>query len=289
MSGHVQISYWKIYIPPRMIQKILNQASSGSTLLHQSAFPWLLSSQYKPKSYSLWQFLKRKHLLNIGTTRINGLLKGIDSPYGFPQDFLPDASKVLQETFASLSRPDVNIILLSKNMEEDIAKKYLAGWEILRQQSKSVSLTLIEPKVKINGYYFTYGPFPIPNNFVGQDWLDSITFILPKEDAEFTSHPRQTEIVKIATESGCYVRIDCSVECKVDYTIKDIQSDIPLIRDSRKSFECSFTSPFFTPWDEIFRFENGKWVLNWKWKISDIDGASKQVREDRKEFEKVLE
>ena len=172
---------------------------------------------------------------------------------------------------------------LDDYMISSLADNFVSGTESLKENDMRVEFVWHQqPTITVDGFYFTYGPFPPPKDYVNQDWLDFITYVVPKEDADFHSQPRQQEIAKAAAKEGCYIRIDTIVDCDLEFVVKSYLSDIPLLRDRRIRMGVSFMSPHFDPWDEIFTLqEDQSWKLRWNWKISDIDGVcGKKIRFD---------
>ncbi len=231
--------------------------------------------------------MKKIHLKNIGATRLKGrfssckslifsigLLK--DEAYNFPYQFYTDATETLINSFGILSDPNQmksGGCDLDQVMIASLADTFKSGFESLHSNDLQVEFIWHEkPKISLDGFYFTYGPFPVPDGYLNQDWLDFITYVVPKEDAEFQSQPRQQEVAKNAEKAGCYIRIDTVVDCDLEFVVKNLSGNIPLLREHRKRLEVSFMSPHFDPWDEIFDIQNDEsWKLRWSWKICDID------------------
>jgi hypothetical protein len=208
--------------------------------------------------------------MNMGLVRARKLFK--DEAYPFPFQFEKDAVRIVKECFLQLSADKAdNEEFLKSIMVEGLAKKYVEGFKSLRQDSKVPSYLLHSVSgMKINGMHFTYGPFPPPEGYIGQEWFDLITIMLPKEDAVFESHPRQKQLMERAEGEGCHIRIDTTVELDLEFVLSNAQS-LPLLRDRREFVDISFTSPHFTPWDTIFDLDaDGNWKLNWNWKIANI-------------------
>ncbi|KAJ3306025.1 hypothetical protein HDV03_000562 [Kappamyces sp. JEL0829] len=260
----------------------LADLSPAHTTLGTTMYPWKLSGEKrKEPGYGFFQLMKRKHLLNIGTSRMKGLLKGDDGPYAWPWQFQVDTNKVLLEAFATLSHPEQSLQLdrLRPLLIDGLAQTFVSSNARLRDQDVTATWSWTQaPKISVEGFYFTYGPFPPPPDYVGQDWIDQLTYVIPKEDAEFTSHPRQKEIIAQAAKAGCFVRVDTKVDWDVTFCLKTRSSNLPLLKDSRSSFSVSFMSPHFDPWDEIFVLQpDESWKLAWTWKLCDIDGVAFQL------------
>jgi hypothetical protein len=215
--------------------------------------------------------MKSKHFINSGTERARKLFK--NDAYAFPHQFQTDASNLVKESFRLLSSSDSKSKeMLEKYMVQGLASKFQIGNDNLSKQNQSASFSITsDPIIVINSFHFTYGPFPIPPDYVAQDWFEFITIMLPKEDSVFESHPRQNELLSKAEDQGCHFRVNTTVEMEIEFTINNAQS-LPLIRDKRQFIDISFTTPHFSPWDQIFDLQSdGTWKLNWDWKIFDID------------------
>lgn len=220
----------------------------------------------------IWGIIKQRHLRNIGTSRARGLLK--EDVYHVPLQLQEDAARVIETAFETLNSDKVTELEgLNGLMLQSLAEEFIAGNKRMVDDGIKVNfISHTKPKVTIEGYYFTYGPFPIPDNYVPQSWLDFITFVIPIEDADFESHPKQNEITAKAANEGCYFRIDTRVDWDLEFVLTCTTTDVVLVRDRRKILNVSFLSPHFTPWDEIFHLQkDGRWKLAWDWKISDID------------------
>jgi hypothetical protein len=233
-------------------------------------YPWKISlSQEIP---SIWASFKMKHLEKAGEKLANSLLK---EAYHFPMNFTKDSLKVVSKTLEVLSEDGANKSKLLETMADGIAQLYVDGFKKLEKEEKSVEF-LFQPKdVKITGFHFTFGPLEIPNGYVQQEWFEFVTIILPEADSTFVSHPRQNELLEMAKLQGCHFRVDCLVRGDLEFVL--YRKDLPLLRDKRDSFKVSFTSPHFTPHQEIFKLKNdGTWELLWNWKIIDIDDSLKK-------------
>jgi hypothetical protein len=216
---------------------------------------------------SIWSFLVEKHLVKLGTSKINELLKRQDCDYIFPQNFLDDATFALGNVAKAKE-----LSVLKQYLTDDLGVKVHQSIKNLHESNKIFDLNYSHQNLKIRGFDFTIGQYPIPKDFVGQTWLNSITFVIPKEHEKFHSHPRQQELVDAAHKQGCHVKISCTLDCKLDLVVKDKSTGLVLRRDSYSEFYVSFISPHFTPYDDIFtRQPDGSCKLNWIWKICEFE------------------
>jgi hypothetical protein len=248
-----------------MKRTIFNKAKSLAL-----EYPWSLETNAKPIG-SFWGTIRTKHLLNLGFIRARKLFK--DEAYPFPYQFETDAADIVTNCFSLLSSPQAaDSTKLEKYMVEGLVNKYRQGFINLEKTDRVPSYVLhSKPKVRLNSMHFAYGPFPPPKDYIGQEWFDFITILLPKEDAHFESHPRQNQLLEQAEGQGCHVRIDTTIEMDIEFVLSNTQS-LPLLRDRRQFLDISFTSPHFTPWDTIFDLQpDGTWKLNWDWKIANIN------------------
>ena len=215
---------------------------------------------------SFWGFLVERHLVKLGISKINALLRRQDCEYVFPQNFYDDANSVLQNV-ANLQSLDLNS--LKQHMTEELAIECSNSIQNLHQNGKAFETRFAHPSLKIRGFDFSIGQYPIPEGYVEQTWLTSITYIIPKEDEKFKSHQKQQALVDTAHRYGCHVEIMCSLDCDFDLTIKDESTGLVLSRESYTKFDVSFISPHFTPYDDIFTLQtDGSCKLSWNWKIS---------------------
>lgn len=100
-----------------------------------------------------------------------------------------------------------------------------------------------------------------------------MTLIVPGNETNFISHAHQKELLKTASDAGVYMKLTTRVDVDIEFILSDVEKNLVLLRDRRKSLDVVFVSPHFTPWDEMFDLqENGGWVLKWKWRICDMDG-----------------
>ncbi|KAI8892810.1 hypothetical protein BC833DRAFT_610595 [Globomyces pollinis-pini] len=252
----------------RSLTRFLNSKS-----IPEYPFPWYLStSKNVNHSLSFWQSIKQKHLVNCGIERAakNHLN---DEYYDFPFRFYDDVVIILHNFFETLSNPNkYDHDHLSTLMTKGLANQFIDGLQLSKSMGQFPKFVLhSQPKVRLRGVHFTYGPYPVPSNYCPQEW-DYITIMVPEEDAQFTSYKKNHQLLKEAMDQGCYFRIKATIDCDLEFAIIDSKSDIPLMRDRRKSFDMTFTSPHFTPWDTIFELdEGGKYRLAWDWRISDVD------------------
>jgi hypothetical protein len=235
-------------------------------------YPWTLETNTLARPIpSFWDTIRSKHLLNMGYSRARKLFK--DEAYPFPYQFEADASKIITNCLKLLSSEQGAIpAKLQEFMVDGMVNRYKAGTDQLIETDKAPSYVFhSSPNIRINAMHFTYGPFPPPENYVSQKWLDFMTIMLPKDEAIFESHPRQNELMKNAENEGCYLRIDTTAEFDIEFVISNSQG-LPFLRDRRSFLDVSFTSPHFNPWDIIFDLQSdGTWKLNWDWKIVNID------------------
>jgi hypothetical protein len=112
--------------------------------------------------------------------------------------------------------------------------------------------------------------------YKSQQWFDFLTINLPEQHSIFHSHQRQNELLKIAKSQGVHFKINTTIQCDLQFAIFN-KNDLPLVRDQRDFINVDFTSPHFTPFDEIFVLQgDGSWRLCWDWKIVDIDGVAER-------------
>ncbi|KAI8815864.1 uncharacterized protein EV422DRAFT_547883 [Fimicolochytrium jonesii] len=239
-----------------------------------STYPWLLSSlpARRPRP-TFWSALKEKHFLALGTARAR---KHLHHPtYDFPDQFNIDAAAVTQELLTLLGDPRTagDEDRLRDVMVKQLANRFAAGYRSMQAKGQDVRYTLTgTPRVTVSGLHFHYGPYPPPEGYARQQWWQFIELVIPAEDAQFTSHPRQKEIMKHAEDDGVYFKIDTRVDLDLEFVVVDKTSGMPLIRDRRRRVELQFVSPHFTPWDEVFELDaEGEWLLRWKWRVSDVD------------------
>ena len=230
-------------------------------------FPWQLSSIENKPLPAVMDTIKQAHYRNLGITRARKLLK--DDAYNFPKQFNLDSAKVFVDTLDALP---TNESKLKDLMTMELYELYAKGLSRLASKKETISFEFhSEPKVRVNKLHFYYGPSPIPENYITQNWLDLISITLPQEDAVFESHGRQSELMQRAEKEGCYFRIDTTIDVDLEFTLFN-ENGLPLIRDCRSFVDVEFTSPHFTPFDEIFDLqEDGTWKLGFPWRIVDID------------------
>ena len=247
-----------------------------------TTYPWKLRAEKeREKGNNLWAVIKKKHLLNIGTSRIKDLLRSEDAPYSWPYQFELDTQELLTHAFKAMSDRKRNSVTtaLSNYMIEGLANSFASSNRMLiKDQDLLVSWRwTAPPKIYVNGFYFTYGPFPVPQDYIAQDWIDQITYMIPQEDAAFDSYPRQKELTTACEREGCIIRVDTIVEWPMDFYVTLASTGVPILKDTRNNFHMSFMSPHFTKWDEIFQYQpDGTWRLAWHWKLSDIDGVARK-------------
>ncbi|KAL2913154.1 hypothetical protein HK105_207395 [Polyrhizophydium stewartii] len=250
------------------------KSSAGSVEHLLVDYPWLLSTAPPREAWpTLWQVLKQKNFLKVATKRAMAHLK--HPTYDFPSQFLADAGGVTRAFFAALSDPATarSSDALQPLMVRGLARLFADGHASLAAKRHRPSFVLHSPpKLRLKSIHLTYGPYPSPPDYVAQDWFEFIRLVVPVEDSDFESHPRQREVLKQAEDDGVYMRITTSIDCDLEFTLTDEESGIPLVRDRRDRVDLQFISPHFTPWDDLFYTdESGEQRLGWPWRISDVD------------------
>jgi hypothetical protein len=242
-----------------------------------SNFPWKLSSQVHQKPLpSVWESIKTEHLKNLGIVRARGLLR--NDAYNFPDQFNADALEVFNESVQKLSvKGGPSQDDLEQLMDPGLASLYCRGLADLREHGQSIAfVTKSKPLLRINQIDFTYGPLPVPEDHIAQNWFNYITLIIPKDQSQFKTHQHQNYLLEQAGKIGCSFRLDCTIKLDLEFVLSN-ENELPLLRDQRSSIQVTFTSPHFNPWDEIFNLqEDGTWKLAFRWKIVDIDDVYKE-------------
>ncbi|KAJ3256390.1 hypothetical protein HK103_005519 [Boothiomyces macroporosus] len=229
---------------------------------------------------TFWESVKARQNLKLASERISKHLK--DDAYEFPFKFQEDVAKTVKEAFSALSNPETasDENTLGQHMTRGIASQFVTGYHNFKQKNQSVEFKISKPiNVVVTGAHLYYGPFPAPEGYVAQNWLGFLTLIIPGEHSNFENHTRQKELLKSASDEGVYFRIDTIVETDIEIIVTDDSTGLPVLRDRRTRFGVTFTSPHFTPWDEIFDLQpDYSWKLKWDWKMSDVDGVLKKIQ-----------
>lgn len=244
-------------------------------------YPWNLSGMnFNEPIPTFWESVKAKQNLKLASERISKHLK--DDAYEFPFKFQEDVAKTVKEAFSALSNPETasEENTLGQYMTRGIAGQFVTGYHNFKQKNQSVEFKISKPiNVVVTGAHLYYGPFPVPEGYVAQNWLGFLTLIIPGEYSNFENHTRQKELLKSASDEGVYFRIDTIIETDIEIIVTDDSTGLPVLRDRRTRFGVTFTSPHFTPWDEIFDLQpDYSWKLKWDWKISDVDGVLKKIQ-----------
>jgi hypothetical protein len=235
-------------------------------------YPWLPSTcPTRSPPLNLWSSVKQKHFLKLGLKKAEKCFPG----YDFPRAFLKDAALVCQQTFDALSRPELagSVDALQPLMSLILAEKFVDGYESLQRQGLTPKFILhSEPKLHLKGINLTYGPYPPPSDYIIQHWWSVMTLVIPPEEAPFISADRQQEILKLASEDGVYIRINVQMNADIELLLVDSKSQKEFFKDKREFVDLEFTTPHFTPWDEVVGLDkNGDWQLRWKWRLTDMD------------------
>lgn len=201
--------------------------------------------------------------------------KHLEEPaYMFPEQFSDDIKPIILDLLTCLSSSTPDPEEYHSLMTRSIGDHYLAAHKRLLDSGSRIEFNHDEEitAVRIVAVKFTYGPYPVPHNYIAQPWPNMVLMI-PKEYSVFESYRKQKEIRKQAEEAGVYIRINVQVTFKsgLEFVVWD-DKDLPVIRDWRKRVDFQFVSPHFTPWDEIFELTpDGTWQLKFEWRVSDID------------------
>jgi hypothetical protein len=136
-------------------------------------YPWLLSQQAPQISVpNFFTHLKNTHLVQVGINKTKILLH--DPAYSFPTDFKTDAAIVWAHTLQALSHPLISNSLphLNTTMLSNLSKLFITGKKQLMNDKMIPSFLLHStPKVTIDKIHITYGPYPVPESYIAQDWL----------------------------------------------------------------------------------------------------------------------
>lgn len=235
-------------------------------------YPWLCSTSPSRKApLGLWASLKQSHFKVLGIERAQNIIHG----YDFPRQFVDEASDVIKEVFDSLSDPSQASSLdqLSLIMSRNLAEPFVSGHAALASQNLTPRFRLgSRPHIHVTGLHFTYGPYPPPPDHIYQDWFSFMTLVIPASDASFESHPRQSEILKKASEEGVFIRVQVRMNTDVTMELVDTTTQQVTFTDKRRFVDMEFMTPHFNPWDELSELDpEGEWRLRWKWRLSDMD------------------
>ncbi|KAJ3155349.1 hypothetical protein HK101_001553 [Irineochytrium annulatum] len=250
-------------------------APSSSSLIRKDIlhYPWLLSTDPpRKKPQTLLAVLHEKSVLKPAAERARKAMLG--AAYDMPDHFCEDAAIVVKTLLEAMSDPERagDPDALRPLMVRSLAEEYATGYRELAAKGKRTEIVLSsKPKVRVTGYHFTYGPYPMPEGYEAQNWMSFMTLVVPRESAAFTGYAEQKRVMKEAEKAGVYFKINCTVNARIEMIVRD-ENDIPLLRDRRDQIDMQFISPHFDPWDEIFELQpDGLWKLRWTWRVSDID------------------
>ncbi|KAI8909486.1 hypothetical protein BC831DRAFT_517813 [Entophlyctis helioformis] len=269
---------------------------------HLIHYPWSLStSPSREPTPTFWQALRDKHFLTVATKRVQDHLH--HPHYEFPKHFIRDAGDTVMALLNALgdTRGAGDAETLEPVMVRGLARMYADGYRSLAAKGQTPSFLIGDTvvggsgasdrdgssaasskalgearkkmAVRLRGIHLTYGPYPVPHDYVAQDWFSFFRINVPREDSEFESHPRQKEVLKTAQDDGVFIRAKVVVDLPLEFVLTDTVSGIPLLRDRRDRIEVELVSPHFTPWDDVvIGSEINGWRLAFAWRVSDIDG-----------------
>lgn len=214
-------------------------------------------------------------MIKANQERISKLLQ--EPAYHFPGDFYQDAETQLRSLFQTLAdhqHDPIDPSRLAPFMLKRLYEPWIQGHTHIL--SKGGSCTFETPtgiqdmplSITITNIHCTYGPYPVPDGYVAQDW-GVMTLVIPKEEAEFKNYVHQKQLEKTAQTQGVYITIDTRVEMPLVFKVDCGNKNI--VQDERTVFDFQFVSPHFGPWDEIYEWTEDKWKLRWNWRISDMD------------------
>lgn len=250
----------------------------------QAAFPWRLSSSGSLKpSGGLFGPFKQWYLRQNAEKRVRKALR----IYSFPDQFLKDTTNVYEEWVQAVNNK--NMDTLREITLDPLASEFGDGFAALGKDGLTPNLTLQKkPVATLSSVQLVYGPYPVPEGFSHQHWFSSISLVVPNDEVQFIDYKHQEESMKKAMDAGLYIRFWVNFKAPVDLCLLNSQSEVVLL-DTRESVDVQFISPHFAPDDEIFEFTptesqeeakvdgqesttvDGKWLLRWKWRISDLD------------------
>ncbi|RKO99892.1 hypothetical protein CXG81DRAFT_27370 [Caulochytrium protostelioides] len=245
---------------------------------------------------TFWTRVRDRHNVAAGIARARTHL--LHPAYAFPDDFLDDARAVVSRAFALLSdrHASCRADLLRQCMTGGLAAQFAAAHTSLAEQGLAVRFRVgssddgerVDARVRrctLTGLKFTYGPYPVPPGYIAQDWYTLITLVLPATEAAFGSYARQQALMQAAMEDGVYMRVDARCQLDLAVEVYEVATGRIVERGARrKTLDVQFTSPHYTPWDEIFALDDaGHWRLAWQWRLTDIDHTLFELRKARLE------
>ncbi|KAI9345018.1 hypothetical protein BDR26DRAFT_857106 [Obelidium mucronatum] len=155
------------------------------------------------------------------------------------------------------------------------------------------------PKLKshITSWHWIFGPCPPPPDHVYQHWLNFYSVIIPESVSNQMEYHELKDIKEEAVNNGIICRLYVSFDCPIEFSLIDLDTGIPIFKDTRPRFDLQFTSPHYSPWDDVlepytpaFGVEMGsgnpkngsssfwkpelrpeEWRLKWDWKVCDVD------------------
>ncbi|KAI8831296.1 hypothetical protein BJ741DRAFT_617212 [Chytriomyces cf. hyalinus JEL632] len=140
---------------------------------------------------------------------------------------------------------DVDLLPFDSNLPADSVSSHGA-------LASSPRYAHVKPfKSHITSWHWVYGPCPPPPGYLYQHWLNYYTLVIPQERADDVDYHQLKKLKQHATEEGMFVRIYVSFDARVEFSLVDRTTGIPVYKDVRDRIDLQFTSPHFTPWDEI--------------------------------------
>ncbi|KAJ3071197.1 hypothetical protein HDU98_005679 [Podochytrium sp. JEL0797] len=145
-------------------------------------------------------------------------------------------------------------------------------------------------KSHITHWHWLFGPSPPPPTHILQHWLNFYSLVIPEQDSHRIEYHELKEIKQSAIDAGIVARVYVHFDARVEFSLVDQRTGIPVLRDVRDGFDLQFTSPMFTPWDDVLEPyvpADGKplgegslwkqnqreeeWRLKWDWRVCDVD------------------
>ena len=189
---------------------------------------------------------------------------------------------MIHELFRTMARADAPEDTFRTIASPILASRLIAAAAEAEQLGLDVQFdfpTTVPTKLEIQGYRFIYGPRSesgeIPSTHVRTPWFDGlVTFIVPKEEAEFKHHNRQREVVLTAMKEGAAILVDVKAsDWKVGMEILEDEAgdQKTVVKDEKDGVVVTLESSRFFAGAKGEKSRLVDEEGGWTWKVGDLD------------------
>ncbi len=200
---------------------------------------------------------------------------------------MEEAPIMIHELFRAMARPDCPEDTFRTIASPVLASRLITAAAEAEQLGLDVQFefpTTVPTKLEIQGYRFIYGPRSstgeIPETHTRTPWFDGlVTFIVPKDEAEFKHHARQREVVLAAMKEGAVILVDVKASgwpVQMEILEDEAGDQKTVVKDRKKGVVVTLESSRFFAGAKGEKSRLVDEEEGWTWKVGDLDSMLAQ-------------